>query len=243
MVSETKRSSSSSLSQRTKNIVTISIFAALHTALDILRGPWRQWSVYLEPLEGMVLGPKIGFAAALIGSATRTAITGNPLAIFGMAAEPIGVVTAGCLIHGYWWPVVLIYGVMLGAYFAHPYGRILPLWTVLDIIIALILIYPTAKIGKGIFSNTENVKKLTVFVFLASFVSTVADSLVRVFLLVPVELYKLFFPDFNTLYGVFVFGAAGSYIEDILVTIVSLIISIPTLLTLKRGKIVRWPLS
>lgn len=233
----------SSLSQRTKNIVAISIFAALHATLDIVQGPWRQWSVYLEPLEGMVLGPRIGFFAALIGSATRMAIMGNPLAIFGMVAEPVGVVAAGYLIRGSWKSVALIYTVMLGAYFIHPYGRILPLWTILDIIVAFVLIYPTAKIGRGISSNVGSVKKLTVFVFLASFVSTVTDSLTRVFLLVPVGLYTLFFPDFNTLYGVFVFGAVGSYIEDIMVTVVSIAISVPVLLALKRGRVVSWPIS
>ncbi len=235
--------SAQSLSRKTKNIVTISVFAALHTILDIIHGPWRQWSVYLEPLEGMTLGPKIGIAAALIGSVVRAALTGNPLAIFGIAAEPTGVAVAGFLIGGYWWPVVLLYAIMLGAYFIHPYGRILPLWTILDILVALVLIYPTAKLGKKLLADRKNIKNLTLFVLLASFVSTVTDSLVRVFLLVPVGLYTLFFPTFEVLYNVFVLGAAGSYIEDVMVTVVSLMISVPTLLTLEKSKVVRWPLS
>lgn len=235
--------SAQSLSRKTKNIVTISVFAALHTVLDIIHGPWRQWSVYLEPLEGMTLGPKIGIAAALIGSVVRATITGNPLAIFGIAAEPAGVAVAGFLISGYWLPVVLLYAAMLGAYFIHPYGRLLPLWTILDVLVALALIYPTAKIGRKLLADRKNAKNLMLFVLLASFVSTVTDSLVRIFLLVPVGLYTLFFPTFEVLYSVFVFGAVGSYIEDVMVTVVSLMISVPTLLAIEESKLIRWPLS
>lgn len=86
-------------------------------------------------------------------------------------------------------------------------------------------------------------KKLTVAVIFIAFVSTVTDSLTRVFLLVPVGLHQLFFPKFETLYYIFVTYAAISYVEDVIITITALIISVPTLLVLEKGKIIPWPLS
>jgi len=234
--------SSAASSRRTKNILVTLIFATLHSVLGILPGPWRQWSIPFEPLEGMILGPKLGFIAALVGSSVRTALTG-PIIVFSMIAEPIGVATAGLLVKGKWQPVAALYGIMLAAYFIHPYGRILPLWTILDILLAFVLIYPAAKFGKNVLINRENAKKLTVAVVFIAFVSTVTDSLTRVFLLVPVGLYQTFFPKFETLYYVFVTYAAISYVEDVIITIISLIISIPVLLVLEKGKIIHWPLS
>jgi len=239
---ETPKISSATSSQRTKNILVTLIFTTLHAVLGILPGPWRQWSIPFEPLEGMILGPKLGFIAALIGSSVRTAITG-PITVFSIIAEPIGVATAGLLIKGKWQPVAALYGVMLTAYFIHPYGRILPLWTILDILLAFALIYPATKFGKNVLVNRENAKKLTVAVIFIAFVSTVTDSLTRVFLLVPAGLHQTFFPRFETLYYVFVTFAAISYVEDVIITIISLIISVPTLLALEKGKIIKWPLS
>lgn len=155
---EASKRSSTASSQRTKNILVISVFAALHAILSILPGPWRQWSIHFEPLEGMVLGPKLGFIAALVGSSVRAILIG-PIIVFSVIAEPIGAATAGFLIRGHWRPVVVLYAIMLGAYFAHPYGRILPLWTILDILFAFVLIYPAARFGKNVLTNRGNAKK------------------------------------------------------------------------------------
>jgi len=45
-------------------------FAALHAVLAFLSLGigWRNWAVYLEPFEGIILGPTNGFFAALLGS-------------------------------------------------------------------------------------------------------------------------------------------------------------------------------
>jgi hypothetical protein len=45
------------------------VFAALHTVLYVVSfGLWRNWGIYLEPVEAVILGPEIGFSAALVGS-------------------------------------------------------------------------------------------------------------------------------------------------------------------------------
>lgn len=116
-------------------------------------GLWRNWAIYLEPLEGVVLGPWVGFLTALIGSVVGRAIKPIDFWMFGIFAEPLGVLAAGFLARGIWKPVLAIYIVMLSAYFIHPLGRQLPLWTILDILFALFLIYPTAKLGRKLFEE------------------------------------------------------------------------------------------
>jgi len=197
--------------------------------------------MYLLPIEGIILGPKLGFAAAFIGSSIARIIKPNPLWMFGVIAEPIGVLVSGLLVKGRWKWVLSIYAIMLGAYFVHPFGRNLPLWTILDIIFAFILIYPTAKMKRYLFG--ENVKLLPIALILISFVSIVADSLVRVFLLVPAGLHTLFFKDFEELLFVFVLGATGSYVEDLLVVIVSVVVGVPLLVALRKIQTFRYPLT
>ncbi|MEM3784083.1 MAG: hypothetical protein QXY88_03510, partial [Candidatus Bathyarchaeia archaeon] len=207
-------------------------FAALHAVLYLPEGPWRSFVIYLMPIEGIVLGPSIGFVAALIGSGIARLIKPSIWWMFGLIAEPIGVAAAGLLAKGRWKEIQLVYGVMLSAYFLHPYGRMLPLWTVLDLLVAFIIVYPVSKTGKWVWM--EKAEKFAVALLLIAFVSTVADSMTRVFLLVPCHLYEYFGLSYDALAELFIFGAAGSYIEDCLVSIVTFFAGVPLLLSLKR---------
>ena len=64
----------------------------------------------------------IGVFAAFIGSVLARVIKPIDLWIFGIIAEPVGVLAAGFLAKGRWKPVVAIYAFMLAAYFIHPFG-------------------------------------------------------------------------------------------------------------------------
>jgi hypothetical protein len=225
-----------------KNTSLIGVFSALHAILYFMSfGLWRNWAIYLEPIEGIILGPWAGFSAALIGSVVARAIKPIDVWMFGIVAEPLGVLACGFLFKGKWKPVIEIYGVMLAAYFIHPFGRWLPLWTILDILIALFLIIPAAKISKNIFG--ENIKQLSFSLTLISFIGTVTDSLTRVFLLIPVGLYNFFGWSPEVVYSIFILGAIDSYIEDALVVIVSLLVGVPLLIALRKVNGLRFPLS
>jgi len=204
-------------------------------------GLWRNWAIYLEPIEGIILGPWAGFSAALIGSIVARAIKPIDFWIFGIVAEPMGVLACGLLAKGRWKPVIAIYAFMLTAYFVHPFGTWLPLWTILDILLAFALIYPVAKISKNLFE--ENVKRLPISLILVSFVGTVTDALTRVFLLIPAGLYMFFGWPPEGVYFVFVTGAADSYVEDVLVVVVSLLVGVPLLVALRRVLNLKQPLS
>ncbi|RJS70220.1 hypothetical protein CW693_00305 [Candidatus Bathyarchaeota archaeon] len=195
-------------------------------------GLWRNWGIYLEPLEGIILGPKIGFFAAFVGSLTARMIKPDAFWMFGVIAEPLSVLAAGFLSKGEWKPVLAMYTVMLSAYFLHPFGRALPFWTILDILFALVLTFPAAKLGVNLFKG--NVRRLSIALALVSFVCIATDSLLRVFLLVPCGLHTLFFTSFEGLYAVFVGAAFDSYVEDVIVVVVSFLVGTPLLLSTSK---------
>ena len=129
-----------------KTITLIWVFASLHAILYFMPSPlWRNWAIYLEPIEGIILGPLAGPLSAFMGSFIARLIKPDEYWMFGVIAEPIGVLFAGLLAEGKWKHSIAAYSMMLAAYFMHPFGRMLPLWTILDVLLALILIYPVSK--------------------------------------------------------------------------------------------------
>jgi hypothetical protein len=147
--------------------------------------------------------------------------------MFGVIAEPLSVLIAGFLAKAKWKPVLAIYAVMLSAYFIHPFGRELPLWTILDILLTIFLIYPAAKLSSNLFGT--DVRRLSIALALISFTVIVTDSLVRVFLLVPVGLYNLFTLDFGYLQGMFITAAGFSYLESAIAVAISFLVGVPLL--------------
>ena len=209
------------------------IFAALHSVLYFVSfGLWRNWGIYLEPVEAVVLGPRIGFLAALVGSLVARIARPDALWMFGLIAEPVSVLIAGLLARARWKPVLIAYAVMLSAYFLHPFGTRLPLWTILDILLALLLIYPAARLSRALFG--KDAKSLSIALVAVSFVCIATDSLVRVFLLVPCGLYGVLFPSYEALYAVFVGGAASSYVEDVIVVLVSFVAGVPLVMSASK---------
>jgi hypothetical protein len=121
---------------------------------------------------------------------------------------------------------------MLAAYFLHPLGRSLPIWAVLDILLALVLIFPAAKLSGSLYK--ENVKNLSLALILISFVGIATDSLARVFLLIPMGFYTFFGWTPEVVNLIFITGAVDSYVEDVLVVIVSYLVGVPILLALRK---------
>lgn len=214
----------------------IAIFAALHAVLYFISfGLWRNWAIYMAPIEGIVLGPASGFLASLLGSSIARIARPDIFWMFGIAAEPISVLVAGLLARAKWKPALAVYAIMLSAYFVHPFGRQLPLWTVLDVLLALVIIYPAARLSRSLFA--QNLRLMPVSLVLVSFVCVATDSLVRIFLLVPSGFHNLFpevFGNFDNLLAVFVAGAAYSYIEDAIVVAVAFLIGVPLLIAISK---------
>ena len=211
----------------------VAVFAALHTIMYFLPSAlWRNWAVCLEPIEGIILGPYVGFFAVLLGSSISRMITFDPLWMFGIIAEPVSVLIVGLLSRRVWKSALLAYAIMLLAYFAHPFGRAFPLWTILDVLAALILIYPAARFSNRLFS--PSVKRRSTALLLISFVGIATDSLIRIFLLIPCGLSGLFSASFEDVSAIFTGGAVASYIEDSLVVAVSLLVGVPLIVRLSK---------
>jgi hypothetical protein len=219
--------------RKSVRIALISIFGALHAVLYLISfGLWRNLAIYLAPIEGIILGPGAGFLAAFLGSSIPRIAMLDPLFIFGIVAEPVSVLSVGWLSRGKWKPVLAIYAAMLSAYFLHPLGRQLPLWTIIDILVALFIIYPAAKLSKYLFG--KNVKRLSIAFVSLAFICTATDALARIFLLIPIGLHVLVFPDFNVLQTVFIGSALSSYVEDAIVILVSLFAGVPMLIATSK---------
>jgi hypothetical protein len=225
-----------------KNVALIGVFASIHAVLYFIPSPlWRNWAIYLEPVEGIVLGPLAGSLAAFIGSVTARLIRPDEFWMFGLIAEPIGVLFSGLLAKGRWKQSMMIYSVMLTAYFIHPFGRLLPLWTILDVLISFTLIYPVSRLSKKIFVGRGS----SLFIPLAviAFITSSTDSLVRIFLLIPAGLYNFFGLNFEVVYIMFVSGAVISYIEDAIAVAFSLVAGSEILAALKKFLGLSAPLS
>ena len=227
-----------------KTVAFIGVFAAFHATLYLISPPvlWRNWAIYLSPIEGMVLGPWAGFTAALIGSTVGRVVLPSPLWMFGIIAEPLSVMTAGFLTRGKWQPVITLYAVMFAAYFISPLGQSLPLWPMLDTFAAACLVYPAAKLSKNLFN--ENVWLLPVSLVIVSFTTVATDGLTRVFLFIPAGLYGSVLGLSPAATAVaFVAGGIDSFIEDALVVVITLIVGIPVLIALRNVMNIRKPLS
>jgi hypothetical protein len=211
----------------------VAVFAALHTTLYFLPyALWRNWAVFLEPIEGIVLGPYVGFLAVLLGSSISRMVAFDSQWMFGIIAEPVSVLIVGLLSRNVWKPVLAAYAAMLLAYFAHPFGRVLPLWTIMDVLASLILVYPAARFSNRLFNS--NVKSKAKALLLISFVGIATDSLIRIFLLIPCGLSSLFLPSFEEVSAVFTGGAIASYIEDLLFVVFSFLVGVPLLVSLSK---------
>ena len=217
-----------------KTVAFTAVFAAFHATLYMISPPvlWRNWAIYLAPIEGIVLGPWAGFTAALIGSTIGRVILPTPLWMFGLVSEPLSVLAAGFLVKSRWKPVVAIYGVMFLAYFVSPLGRSLPVWALVDTILAFFLVYPAAKLSNNFFR--EKVKLLPLSLAIVSFITVATDGLARVFLFIPVGLYNFLGMSQDMVYVAFVGGAIDSFIEDALVIAVSLLVGVPILLAVRK---------
>jgi hypothetical protein len=231
--------------RRTLWIALTAVFAAFHATLYFFTPPilWRNWAIYLEPVEGILLGPVAGFSAALFGSiAGRMIKPVDPATfIFGVIAEPVAVLVCALLVKGKWQIALPVHGAILVAYFAHPFGRWFPLWTIADVLVAFALIYPAARIGKWV--SEPNLKRLVVSLLLISFIGIATDALMRIFLLVPAGLHTFFTSNPEVVYGIFVAGAVDSFVEDALVVVVSLLVGVPLLSALQRIPETKYPLT
>jgi hypothetical protein len=219
--------------RQTQKIALTATFAALHTTLSLIPGPvnFRSWIILITPLEGIILGPTMGFSAASMGYLLGWFIRprAEPI-IFGIG-EPIGALTTGLIAQKKWPHALLLYTGMLLAFFAYPLTSTIPLWTLWDIYIAFtsILIF-------AVISKTQFIRRLPIFLGFAALIGTEADVLTRIFILIPLNGYQWWGIPAQLLPYIFVLGAFQTPIEAVFSVAATIIIGVPLIKTLQKNK-------
>jgi predicted membrane protein len=236
-----------SVSQRTRAIAFISVLAALHIVLSIPPGPvgFRRPSIVLEPLEGMIGGPVLGFAAATIGWIGGRAVRPESFYIenfFGFA-ESMGALGAGLLTKKRWWVVAIIYGGMLIGFVVSPFARQIPLWTLWDTYLGFIALFPAARLVAKTDFKLPRAKSLLLPLALITFVAVELDAMTRLFMLADLGLYQLYGLPAGAWYTIFIAGAFQTPIEAVFSVLVASAVGGPVLTALRTSKILDWPIS
>jgi len=240
---------------RTRPLVLVALLASIHGLLSAVPGVWgpsevaRSFVIFVESLEGVILGPRMGFISGSIGCVLGRIIRpreeGFLLGIaFGMG-EPVAALVAGLMFRRKWPLVVLAYAAMLGIFIADPltWSARIPLWSLWDTFLAFLLIFPTNIVVRGALDHRGSAKGLGPAVCMTAFVSTEADMLFRIFLLVPLRFYALYPIPVEAFPAIFIMGALVTPIEALLSMIVSTVLAVPVLLAIERSKVILWPMK
>ena len=236
-----------SVSKRTRAIAFVSVLAALHIILSIPPGPvgFRRPSIVLEPLEGMIGGPALGFVAATIGWIGGRVVRpeGFPIENFFGFAEGMGALGVGFLAKRRWWIVAIVYGTMLAAFLVSPFARQVPLWTLWDTYLGFVAIFPTARVIKKTDFKRSRGKNLVPSIALITFVGVELDAMTRLFMLADFGLYQLYGLPSGAWYTIFIAGAFQTPIEAVFSVLVASAVGAPVLSVLRTSKLLDWPIS
>jgi hypothetical protein len=141
----------------------------------------------------MILGPKDGFLTTLL-----SVLLGHTLVfrdsvyeyIFTLGA-PIGSFCSGLVYKGERVKILIYYLLLLGSYFMSPVSRALPIWGMWDVYMAFIVLIVITLFEKALRKNIIWHPKLSIVI--GAFIGLEADILFRIFVLVPLRGYKLFY--------------------------------------------------
>lgn len=175
---------------KSKRISLIATFAAVAAILDSIpgipqfeSGVWYSWIFLVVPLFGFILGPVNGFLSILIGVLVGHSIyfRGIHEFLFTLGA-PIGAMIAGMLFRQRKSIPIIFFTVLLASYFLTPISWQLPLWGMWDVYLAFIVLLIVTVIN---FNKNR--------LLISTFVGLEADILFRIFLLIPLQTYRLFY--------------------------------------------------
>jgi len=202
-------------------------------------------SILLEPMEGIIAGPYLGFLTATVGWIGGRFVRPDSFWIenlFGIA-EAVGALGAGFLVSRKWYLTAGIYGALLTVFLAHPLAGQIPLWTLWDTYLGFMAVFVATLFVRRIRDDKPIASRLVPAVALVAFVSVELDVMVRVFMLTVGGLYQLYPIPVGLLAGIFIAGAFQTPLEAACCVLASTLVGVPALIALEKGKILRWPLS
>ena len=183
---------------RSRLISLIAVFAALSVVCDLLvflpsGGIWFGMIFIVEALNGIILGPYMGFMSTLIG-----VMVGHPLVpretvyefIFTFGA-PLGSMISGFLYRGRWKPILLYFTTLFAAYFVSPLSWKLPIWGMWDTYLAFSIII-ILFLSRRYWLNQKTFNTPLIMA-ISAFVGLEADILFRIFLFIPCQTYSIIY--------------------------------------------------
>lgn len=226
-------------SAKTVFISFVAVFAAFSIICDSLAVPpllpysgvWYSWVFISEPITGIMLGPFGGFFSNLVGVMVGHFINFVDVYefLFTLGA-PIGAMISALVFRGKWRVVLAYYFVLLGGFFAVPIAWQLPFWGMWDVYLAFAVLLVTAIVATKWKSmwNVNSSIRLVYILALSTFIGLEADVLLRIFIFVPCQTYRLFYGfDVSVLQAVWAMGAVETPIKAALSTIITVLVGPP----------------
>lgn len=200
----------------TQNLALIAIFAALYYVLSLI-APIRiptgvgnleiSFAALIASVIGLVLGPYLGTASALLGASVAWVLPPSSGDLFGLPfliAPALNALVTGLIFYGKWKFGFSVFGVLIIAFLLTP-----PIWPVtenwlvatavlFDKIIALLMIIPVA-----LFAKRLSLAKASLFYFLLFFIGNQADNMWGSFIFGTPMVYGLFGLDVIAVRGAF----------------------------------------
>jgi hypothetical protein len=234
-------------SRRSLSVSVVAVLAALHIVLSYFPPfvGFRRMSILIEPMEGVIAGPYLGFLAAAVGWIGGRFVRPDSFWIenlFGIA-EAVGALGAGFLVSRKWYLTAGIYGALLVVFLVHPLARQIPLWTLWDTYLGFMAVFVAAFFVRRIRDDKTIASRLLPAIALVAFVSVELDVMVRVFMLTVGGLYQLYPIPVSLLAGIFIAGAFQTPLEAAFCVLASTLVGVPVLIALEKSKMLSWPLS
>jgi uncharacterized membrane protein len=188
-----------------KNVAMMAVFAALYYVLSLI-APIRiptgvgnleiSFAALIASVIGIVLGPYLGTASALLGASVAWILPPSGGSLFGLPfllSPALNALVTGLIFYRKWKYGFAVFAALIVAFlFTPPIWPVTENWLVaiavlFDKIIALLMIVPVA-----LFAKQLSVGKASLFCFLLFFIGNQADNMWGSFIFATPMVYGLF---------------------------------------------------
>lgn len=235
------------MAMTTRNIALMAIFAALYYVLSLI-APINiptgvgnlsiSFAALFASVIGLVLGPYLGTASALLGSAVAWILPPSGGSVYGLPfiiAPALNALVTGLIFYKKWKYGFAIFGALVVAFlFTPPIWPVTDNWFValavlFDKILALFLIIPVALFAKKI-----SFAKASLFYFLLFFIGNQADNMWGSFVFAtPPVYYGIFGYTASEVQGFFLVSPFLYPAVRIIQALMGMIIAVPLIQVLK----------
>lgn len=184
-----------------RSITFVAIFAAMIAILDSIPmipgfygGIWDSWGFMLSPIVGILLGPVLGvISVGLGGLVGHLVYFRDPIELLFMLGAPVGAGMAGLVFQERWKAACAIYSVMILGYFLTPVTWSLSLLGVWDVLVGFVLILAITIVTSFNKAETRTLSSTNLKMILATVIGLESDILARIFILIPGQMYWLYY--------------------------------------------------